>query len=132
MRKGIALPIYKGVITVTGLYFFHLFLRFTDCLSRAAVSTKFAQHSRRGTQIIGDIAATMSDVNARAVNEVRAQTNLKKEIWDRRDFILKQLELMTLDVKNKIHSITEDVEYKVVKLTNRWQCCAAVLDFHAV
>jgi len=89
--------------------------RFTDCLSRAAVSTKFAQHSRRGTQIIGDIAATMSDVNARAVNEVRAQTNLKKEIWDRRDFILKQLELMTLDVKNKIHSITEDVEYKVGK-----------------
>ena len=72
----------------------------------------------------------MSDVNARAVNEVRAQTNLKKEIWDRRDFILKQLELMTLDVKNKIHSITEDVEYKV-KLTNRWQYCA-VLDFHAV
>jgi len=89
--------------------------RFTDCLSRAAVSTKFAQHSRRGTQIVNDIASAMSDVNARALNQARAQTNLKKEIWDRRDFILKQLELMTLDVKNKIHSITEDVEYKVGK-----------------
>ena len=64
-------------------------------------------------QIVNDIASAMSDVNARALNQARAQTNLKKEIWDRRDFILKQLELMTLDVKNKIHSITEDVEYKV-------------------
>lgn len=89
--------------------------RFTDCLSRAAVSTKFAQHSRRGAQIIFDIAAAMANVNARALNQQRANQELKKEIWDKRDFILKQLELMTLDVKNKIHSITEDVEYKVGK-----------------
>ena len=68
-------------------------------------------------QIVNDIASAMSDVNARALNQARAQTNLKKEIWDRRDFILKQLELMTLDVKNKIHSITEDVEYKVRQLS---------------
>ena len=89
--------------------------RFTDCLSRAAVSTKFAQHSRQGGQIIREIASTMSDVNSRASQMANAQTTLKKELWDRRDFVLKQLELMTLDMKDKIRSITEDVEYKVGK-----------------
>ena len=57
----------------------------------------------------------MADVNSRASQMANAQTTLKKELWDRRDFVLKQLELMTLDMKDKIRSITEDVEYKVGK-----------------
>ena len=89
--------------------------RFTDCLSRTAVSTKFAQHSRQGGQIIRDVAAAMADVNLRASKMANTQTTLKKELWDRRDFVLKQLDLMTLDMKDKIRSITEDVEYKVGK-----------------
>jgi len=89
--------------------------RFTDCLSRAAVSTKFAQHSRQGGQIIQDIANAMGDVNSKASQMANIQTTLKKELWDRRDFVLKQLDLMTLDMKDKIRSITEDVEYKVGK-----------------
>ena len=57
----------------------------------------------------------MGEVNSKATQMVNAQTTLKKELWDRRDFVLKQLDLMTLDMKDKIRSITEDVEYKVGK-----------------
>ena len=39
----------------------------------------------------------------------------KKELWDRCDFTMKQLDLMTLEMKEKIQAITEDVEYKVGK-----------------
>ena len=39
----------------------------------------------------------------------------KKELWDRCDFTMKQLDLMTLEMKQKINAITEDVEYKVGK-----------------
>ena len=39
----------------------------------------------------------------------------KKELWDRCDFTMKQLDLMTLEMKQKITAITEDVEYKVGK-----------------
>ena len=57
----------------------------------------------------------MADVNARATQMVNAQKTLKTELLDRRDFVLKQLDLMTMDMKGKIRSITEDVEYKVGK-----------------
>ena len=57
----------------------------------------------------------MADVNARATQMVNAQKTLKTELLDRRDFVLKQLDLMTMDMKDKIRSITEDVEYKVGK-----------------
>ena len=73
------------------------------------------RYFRQGGQIIRDIANAMGDVNSRATQMVNSQTTLKKELWDRKDFILKQLEMMTLDMKDKIRSITEDVEYKVGK-----------------
>jgi len=64
---------------------------------------------------VRDVAAAMADVNARTSQMVNAQTMLKKELWDRKDFVSKQLDLMTLDMKDKIRSVTEDVEYKVGK-----------------
>ena len=70
---------------------------------------------RQGNQIVRDVAAAMADVNARTSQMVNAQTMLKKELWDRKDFVSKQLDLMTLDMKDKIRSVTEDVEYKVGK-----------------
>lgn len=51
-------------------------------------------------------------------NSLKTQKNLtvnKKELWDRCDFTVKQLDLMTQEMKTKIQSITEDVEYKVGK-----------------
>ena len=60
---------------------------------------------RQGGHIIRDIATAMADVNARASQMANAQTTMKTELWDRRDFVLKQLDLMTLDMKDKIRSL---------------------------
>ena len=88
---------------------------FTTCLSQSAVQTKFAAHSKKGQQIVKDMASVMSDVLEKALKSQKTLSVNKKELWDRCDFTLKQLDLMTLEMKQKIQTITEDVEYKVGK-----------------
>merc|ERR1712223_1886749 len=88
---------------------------FTTCLSQSAVQAKFAAHSKKGQQIVKDMAVVMGDVLENALKSQKSLATTKKELWDRCDFVLKQLDLMTLDMKDKIRSITEDVEYKVGK-----------------
>jgi len=88
---------------------------FTTCLSQSAVQTKFATHSKKGQQIVKDMALVMGDVLDNALQSQKSLATSKKELWDRCDFTTKQLELMTLDMKQKIHTITEDVESKVGK-----------------
>jgi len=88
---------------------------FTTCLSQSAVQTKFATHSKKGQQIVKDMAVVMGDVLENALKSQKSLATTKKELWDRCDFTMKQLELMTLDMKQKIHTITEDVEGKVGK-----------------
>merc|ERR1712223_102221 len=88
---------------------------FTTCLSQSAVQTKFATHSKKGQQIVKDMALVMGDVLDNALQSQKSLATSKKELWDRCDFTMKQLDLMTLEMKQKIHTITEDVEDKVGK-----------------
>ncbi len=89
--------------------------QFASCLSHAAVKTKFGQHTQRGREIISQVSAIMAAVNQEAMLQHKEESVLKKELWDKCDFTEKQLELMTLEMKEKIQQITEDVEYKVGK-----------------
>ena len=61
------------------------------------------------------MATVMNDVMNKTNVTQKSLSTSKKELWDRCDFTLKQLDLMTLEMKQKIQSITEDVEYKVGK-----------------
>merc|ERR1712001_189084 len=61
------------------------------------------------------MAVVTGDVLENALKSQKSLATTKKELWDRWDFTMKQLELMTLDMKQKIHTITEDVEGKVGK-----------------
>ena len=88
---------------------------FSGCLSQSAVQTKFAAHSKKGQQIVKEMATVMTDVMNKTSVTQKSLSTTKKELWDRCDFTLKQLDLMTLEMKQKIQSITEDVEYKVGK-----------------
>jgi mitofusin len=89
--------------------------KFAACLSNSAVRTKFAQHTHRGKVVVQSVAEIMANVNAEAQRQQKSLSLQKKELWDRCDFTEKQLELMTMEMKEKIHLITEDVEYKVGK-----------------
>merc|ERR1712223_2331181 len=88
---------------------------FHACLSQSAVQTKFSAHSKKGQQIVKDMATVMRDVFSNAQITQKSLATTKKELWDRCDFTMKQLDLMTLEMKEKIQAITEDVEYKVGK-----------------
>ena len=48
------------------------------------------------------MAVVMGDVLENALKSQKSLATTKKELWDRCDFTMKQLELMTLDMKQKI------------------------------
>ena len=64
--------------------------------------TKFAQHTTRGRAVVGAVAEIMAEVNAESVALQRGLGTQKKERWDCCDFTEKQLELMTLEMKEKV------------------------------
>ena len=87
--------------------------KFGACLSSSAVRTKFAQHTTRGRAVVGAVAEIMAEVNGESVALQKELGTQKRELWDKCDFTEKELEMRTLEMKEKIHLITEDVEYKV-------------------
>jgi len=89
--------------------------KFEACLSSTAVRTKFQAHTTRGRSIIVNSAAMMGNVQETAEDLRKHNATGKKELLDRLDFTERQLELMTSEMKDKITTIVEDVEYKVAK-----------------
>jgi len=86
-----------------------------QCLSSTAVKTKFSAHTSRAKDIVtqeGNILGQVQDFAGRRRYEL---SNSLKELLDRLDFTSRQLEMMTLESKDKICSLVEDVEYKVAK-----------------
>jgi hypothetical protein len=53
-------------------------------------------------QIMLDVSDTLIDVHGSAVGQSQVLSSAKKELWDRCDFVSRQLELITLDMKDKI------------------------------
>jgi hypothetical protein len=49
-----------------------------------------------------DVSDTLIDVHGSAVGQSQVLSSAKKELWDRCDFVSRQLELITLDMKDKI------------------------------
>jgi len=85
------------------------------CLSSTAVKTKFAAHTARGRDIVVREGEIMASVQETAVKRRNQEANNRKELLDRLDFTERQLEMMTSEMKDKICTIVEDVEYKVAK-----------------
>ncbi|CAG6021995.1 unnamed protein product [Menidia menidia] len=87
--------------------------RFEECISQSAVKTKFEQHTVRAKQISEALRLIMDSVHVAAQEQRIYCLETKEERQDRLEFIDKQLDLMTLDCKTKIKSITEEVERQV-------------------
>ena len=49
-----------------------------------------------------DVSETLVHVHSSSVGQSEVLALSKKEMWDRCDFVSKQLELITLDMKEKI------------------------------
>ena len=85
------------------------------CLSSTAVKTKFSAHTSRGRDIVSQEGNILGQVQDTATSRRHELTNNLKELLDRLDFTSRQLEMMTLESKDKICCLVEDVEYKVAK-----------------
>nr|CAG4640638.1 EOG090X01A3 [Eulimnadia texana] len=131
------LPLNTGIVTdgFAGRYFeFQDFERkFEECISQSAVRTKFDHHHKRGKAIITDIRSVMEAVLERASSKRGEKVEQRREILDRLDFTEKQLQLITMEMKDKICKIVEDVEHKVSKaLSDEIRRLAVLVDeFHA-
>ena len=53
-------------------------------------------------QIIQDVSQILLDICSSSVGQAEVLTRSRKEMWDRFDFISKQLELITLSMKEQI------------------------------
>merc|ERR1712240_363695 len=80
-----------------------------------AVRTKFAAHTARGRDIVVKEGHMMALVQENAAGKRNQEAINRKELLDRLDFTERQLEMMTAEMKDKICTIVEDVEYKVAK-----------------
>ena len=85
------------------------------CLSSTAVRTKFSAHTSRAKDIVSQEGNILSQVQDAAARRRQELSNNLKELRDRLDFTSRQLEMMTLESKDKICALVEDVEYKVAK-----------------
>nr|CAG4638256.1 EOG090X01A3 [Cyclestheria hislopi] len=116
------LPLNTGMLAegFTGRYFeFQDFERkFEECISKSAVCTKFGQHTKGGKMIIRDIRAVMEKILEQAAMKRNLKAQNRREVLDRLDFTEKQLQLITVEMKDKICKMVEEVEHKVSKALN--------------
>ncbi|KAL3862666.1 hypothetical protein ACJMK2_008620 [Sinanodonta woodiana] len=118
----------KGTPTPTGtlqegfqarLFEFANFERkFEECISKSAVKTKFEQHTQRGKKVTGDLKALMDKTFTLCLEQLRNKEWERQEKADELDYKQKQLSLLTVEVKDKIKSMVEDVERKVSSALN--------------
>jgi len=131
------LPINTGMIAegFHGRYFeFQDFERkFEECISKSAVRTKFEQHTKRGKAVVGDIRNIMESALERASLKRTLKAQTRREVLDRLDFTEKQLQLVTVEMKDKICKMVEEVEHKVSKaLSDEIRRLSVLVDeFHA-
>nr|CAG4635946.1 EOG090X01A3 [Eubosmina coregoni]SVE69640.1 EOG090X01A3 [Eubosmina coregoni] len=131
------LPINTGMVAdgFHGRYFeFQDFERkFEECISKSAVRTKFDQHTKRGKAIVSDTRNVMEALLERASVKRAAKTQIRREVLDHLDFTEKQLQLVTVEMKDKICKMVEEVEHKVSKaLSDEIRRLSVLVDeFHA-
>jgi mitofusin len=86
---------------------------FEKCISMSAVKTKFDQPSQRGKTMVLNVKQFIENIYAKA-NESKqdAEANYK-DVTTKIDFIERQLQVFTQDIKEKIRGVTDNVEKNV-------------------
>lgn len=92
--------------------------KFELCISKSAVKTKFEQHTERGKNITCELRSCMGQVFNTSNQHKETQQRLRQERADELDFLIKQLDLLTREIKEKIRVMVEDVERKVASALN--------------
>uniref|UniRef100_A0A8C4R2H0 Mitofusin 1b n=1 Tax=Eptatretus burgeri TaxID=7764 RepID=A0A8C4R2H0_EPTBU len=87
--------------------------RFEECISQAAVQTKFEQHTLRAIAIVGTMRQVMDSVHLTAAEHRQQCEEEREEREDRAAFIQQQLKLLSQQCRDRIAKLAELVERKV-------------------
>lgn len=92
--------------------------KFEECLSKSAVKTKFEQHTERAKTISVDLKTILDEILLRALKCRQEREKLRHEQADQLDFVEKHLKLQTIEMKELINRMVEEVEIKVSTALN--------------
>lgn len=87
--------------------------RFEECISQSAVQTKFAQHAVNGKEMVIQLHKLIGTVRESTVNCYESKQQQRIDLASQLDYVEKQLELLTSDVRSKIDEVVMDIEKKV-------------------
>uniref|UniRef100_UPI0035901D33 mitofusin-2-like isoform X1 n=4 Tax=Myxine glutinosa TaxID=7769 RepID=UPI0035901D33 len=87
--------------------------RFEECISQAAVQTKFEQHTLRAIAIAETMRQVMDSVHLTAADHRQRCEDEREEREDRVAFIQQQLKLLSQQCRDRIGKLAELVEKKV-------------------
>eukprot|EP00112_Aurelia_sp_Birch-Aquarium-sp1_P000229 Seg1019.4 transcript_id=Seg1019.4/GoldUCD/mRNA.D3Y31 product=Mitofusin-2 protein_id=Seg1019.4/GoldUCD/D3Y31 len=90
-------------------------IKFQECISKSAITTKFESHASRGKGITTKLRSTMEQVVGRAYSQRRRCEAQKLDLEERLDYMTTQFETLMKEIKNKIQKFSEEVEQQVAK-----------------
>ncbi|XP_045785510.1 transmembrane GTPase Marf isoform X1 [Maniola jurtina] len=112
-EKPVSSPILADGHQVRYFEFVDFERKFEECISQSAVRTKFAQHSRRGKNIAGDVMAALELVYSSASDQKSAKVEKQRILQEQLTAVEEQLTAITRQMKDKIGRMVESVEHKV-------------------
>ncbi|XP_045490994.1 transmembrane GTPase Marf [Colias croceus] len=112
-EKPVSSPILADGHQVRYFEFVDFERKFEECISQSAVRTKFAQHSRRGRNIAGDVMAALDHIYNTACDMKASKVEKQRILQEQLTSIEEQLTSITRQMKDKIGRMVESVEHKV-------------------
>lgn len=112
-EKPVSSPILADGHQVRYFEFVDFERKFEECISQSAVRTKFAQHSRRGKNIAGDVMVALEHVYSTASEQKAAKVEKQRVLHEQLSAVEEQLTTITRQMKDKINRMVESVEHKV-------------------
>ncbi|XP_059061755.1 transmembrane GTPase Marf [Achroia grisella] len=112
-EKPVSSPIMAEGHQVRYFEFVDFERKFEECISQSAVRTKFAQHSRRGKNIAGDVMAALEEVYNNATKLKSEKVDKQRMLHEQLSAVEDQLTTITRQMKDKINRMVESVEHQV-------------------
>ncbi|CAH0604430.1 unnamed protein product [Chrysodeixis includens] len=131
-EKPVSSPILAEGHQVRYFEFVDFERKFEECISKSAVRTKFAQHSRRGKNIAAEVMAALELIYNTATDQKASKVEKQRVLHEQLSAIEDQLTTITRQMKDKINRMVESVEHKVsLTLSQEIRRLSALVDEHA-
>jgi len=90
-------------------------IKFQECISKSAITTKFESHASRGKMITTKLRAIMEQVVGRAYSQRKRCEAQKQDLEERLEYMTTQFDTLSDSIKNRILKFSEEVEQQVAK-----------------